>query len=99
MVFIFRFYAYFFVCVKIKTMDKMWFLIKGIIAVVSIVLGFVIDSSNRGEQTKKITNQESDNDSIAYIISNKKMKTLRVKGDRILILEQDRSIHVHETKK
>ncbi|MFN3952655.1 MAG: hypothetical protein ACK4KT_09665 [Thermaurantimonas sp.] len=80
-------------------MDKMWFLIKGIIAVVSIVLGFVIDSSNRGEQTKKITNQESDNDSIAYIISNKKMKTLRVKGDRILILEQDRSIHVHETKK
>ncbi len=79
-------------------MDKIWILIKGIVAIASMVLGFVIDSCNRVEQNKKITDKEINNDSIAYIISNKKMKTIQVKGDKILILEQDGKIYVHETK-
>lgn len=79
-------------------MDKIWLLIKTAATIISMVLGLGLESCNETEKGTIHSYQDDEYDSIAYTVSNKKFKTLRVKGQKVYVLEQNNEIHIHGTK-
>lgn len=76
-----------------------WILIQGVLALFVLLACLVLHSCNDLKESDQYVKKGKSADTIAYTLSNHKIKTLRIQGEKVVILENNDKVHVHNTKK
>lgn len=82
-------------------MQKAWLHVQGIMLIVSVNLCLFLNSCNSTKSNSKseVTDEDVE-DSIAYTLQyNSKLKTYKVEGSKMIILEVNEKVHIHQGSK